>query len=114
MHHNNISYTEAVKEFKTLCDNGKLVDSDETFAEYADYYEDRGYAVRTFMILANRLDNLYGNGVFRHLYFGSNRVYQCCDKNRNLIAIQLVRHRASPSFGYMKPYYEIDFYVEKY
>lgn len=109
----------AVNEFKGICKGYKLDEDNECEKEYYVYYDNKREAISSFMILAHRLNNKYANGSFCHCYLGCERIYQCYDKKKNLIAVALFKHKGGFWLGYgggfeeMKPFYEIRFYVEK-
>lgn len=108
---NKESATIAVKEFKKICGNQKPTSKDDGL-EYNAFFDSKGEAVNCFMLLARRLNNVYANGKFRHCYLGKERIYQCCDKDKRLIAMQLTRVSADKEWGVEKPFWIIDFYVE--
>lgn len=111
---NEHSYFWAVNQFKRVCEKS-TDESDEYGIEYHKFYDSRGQAINDFMTLARMLDRKYANGKFRHIYVsGTERIYQCCDKKRRLIALHFVKHRAGFHFGsWESSFYEIEFYVEK-
>ena len=112
-HPNTQSYTLAVKEFKSVC--GRCTgEADDNGVEYSVYFDSKGEAINGFMTLAHRLNNTYSNGRFRHCYIsGKERIYQCKDKHKNLIALRYIKYRAMPLQGKWKPLYCVQLYVEK-
>ena len=111
---NKSTQSWAVKQFKNICGKSTPNGSDGG-VEYSVFYESKGAAINDFMALARSLDGKYANGKFRHLYVsGKERIYQCCDANRKLIALRYKKH---PSGFYMgnweSAFYEIQFYIEK-
>lgn len=106
----------AIHEFKRTI--GKCSkEEDEYGVEYCKFYDSRQEAIDDFMDVARSLDEYYANGKFLHLYvMRKERVYQCYDRKKNLIAVRFIKHRAGIWHGYKgewKPFYEIDLYVEK-
>lgn len=106
---NKTSYSVAIREFESICGKGHLEDSDADYAEYSRYYDSRSQAMSAFMLLAHNLNEKYADGKFRHWYVWRNeRIYQCIDKNENLIALHFIKRKAG-----WESFYEIEFYVEK-
>lgn len=110
----------AVREYERICDDHKVSEEDEFGAEYVQFYDKKGDAVNNFMLLVRSLDKQYANGKFRHCYvLGKERIYQCYDKDKKLIAVRLSRHTGGFWLGFgggfdeMKPFYSIQFYVER-
>lgn len=115
---NEYSYTIAVDEFKRIIPEYGVEKDDEYESEYYEFYDNKSEAISCFLLLANRLDTRYANGKFRHWYLGKERIYQCYDKDRNLIAVRFKKHRGAFWSGWggwdeRKPFYMIEFYVEK-
>ena len=106
----------AVHAFKSTIGNCAK-EEDEYGVEYYEFYDSRREAISDFMEVARSLDEYYANGEFKHLYVArKERVYQCCDRNKNLIAVRFIKHRAGIWHGYKgewKPFYEVDLYIEK-
>lgn len=111
---NKQSYSWAVTQFKSVCEKSTS-ESDEYGIEFRKFYDSRGQAVNDFMTLARMFDGKYANGKFRHLYVPrKERIYQCWDKQKRLIALHFVKHRGGFYFGsWEKSFYEIEFYVER-
>lgn len=111
---NNHSCSWAVSQFKSICGN-TMSNDDGGGIEYYKFYDNRSQAINDFMTLARMLDGKYANGKFRHIYVPrKERIYQCWDKDRRLIALHFVKHRAGFYFGsWEKAIYEIEFYVER-
>lgn len=113
---NNHSCTWSVTQFKNIC--GKTLSNDDGGGiEYYKFYDSRGQAINDFMTLARMYDGKYANGKFRHLYVPRReRIYQCWDKDKRLIAVRFVKHKAGIWYGdweEWKPSYEVDLYIEK-
>jgi hypothetical protein len=108
---NNKSYTLALKEFKRVCKGYKVWESNDYESEYYKLYDNRNEAINDFMRLAETFDAIYANGKFRHIYIlGNERVYRCCDKDKNRIAIRVKKNKR---IGLnWKPNYEINFFIE--
>lgn len=110
---NEHSYVVAVKEFERICGDFNVRENNEYESEYYKYYDCKNEAINDFMNLVLVFDGLYANGKTRHWYLsGKERVYRCHDKDENLIAIRLLKHRRMGLNW--KPEYELDFFVEKY
>ena len=113
---NKSSCSWAVTQFKNIC--GKpMSNKDGDGIEYYKFYDSRGQAINDFMTLARMYDGKYANGKFRHLYVPRReRIYQCWDKDKRLIAVRFVKYKAGiwyGDWGEWKPSYEVDLYVEK-
>jgi hypothetical protein len=111
---NKHSYSWAITQYKSVCEQSSSHE-DEEGVEYYKFYDSRSQAINDFMTLARMFDGKYANGKFRHLYLRKDeRIYQCWDRNKKLIAIHFVKHKAGFYFGsWQKSSYEIEFYVEK-
>lgn len=112
---NYISCVWAESQFKNLC--GPVMPHKEGVGvEYCEFYDKRSQAINDFMALARMFDSQYANGKFRHIYVLRNeRVYQCWDRDKRLIAIRFKKHRAGIWYGYKgewKPFYELDLYIQ--
>lgn len=109
---NTYSYEVALEEFERICGDYKVGEENEYESEYYKFYDNKGEAINDFMSLVCVFDGLYANGKVRHWYLmGNERIYQCCDKNRNLIAVRLLKHKRMGINW--EPEYELNFYVEK-
>jgi hypothetical protein len=111
-HPNHQSYLIAVNEFENICGGDYSSEFEDNGIEYTTYYDNKGKAISTFMLLAHTFNDIYANGKFCHIYLSRNeRVYRCCDKDRKVIAIRLKRHKGYFSMGEWEPaFYEINFY----
>lgn len=110
---NEYSYEIAIEEFERICGEYKIQEENEYESEYYKYYDNKNEAINNFMNLVLVFDGLYANGKIRHWYLlDKERVYQCHDKDENLIAIRLLKHRRGGLNW--KPEYELGFYTEKY
>lgn len=108
---NKNSYELALSEFKRICAGYSVEYEDEFESQYYEFYDDKNKAIGDFMTLAYALNKEYANGRFKHIYvLGKERIYRCCDKDKNRIAMRLRRHRV---LGYGTSY-ELNFFVEKY
>lgn len=112
---NYLSCVWAETQFKNLCNQYSTHDEGDGI-EYCKFYDKRSQAVNDFMTLARAFDGRYANGKFRHLYIPrKERVYQCWDEDKRLIAVRFKKHRAGVWYGYWdewKPTYEIDLFIE--
>ena len=106
----------AITEFQSIC-RDYAVSEDDSRVSYL-FFDDKREAVGCFMLLVNRLDSHYANGKFRHWYvLNKERIYQCYDRDKNLIAVRLSKHKGAFWSGFggwdeRKPFYELQFYVE--
>lgn len=105
---NQCSSSVAVSEFKRICGPRYSAEEDEYGKELSKFFDSRGEAVHNFMSIVHRLNNNYANGKFWHCYLGNERIYQCYDKNKNLIAVRLKRYKDG-----WESFYEMNLYVEK-
>ena len=113
MYPNKQSSSVAIQEFKNVCGRCTAELKDDG-VEYEVFYDSKGEAINSFMLIARRLNGIYSNGKFRHCYMSQNeRIFRCCDKNRKIIAMRYKKHRAIPLDGIWEPTYSIQFYVEK-
>ena len=117
---NECSFSVAIREYKRICEDYNASEEDEFGVEYDQFYDKKGDAVNSFMLLVRCLDKHYANGKFRHCYvLGKERIYQCYDRDKKLIAVRLSRHTGGFWLGFgggvdeMMPFYSIQFYVEK-
>jgi hypothetical protein len=107
---NNNSYTLAKKEFKKICGYKKYSIEDEVGGVvYSQTYNVEEKAKGDFFALVYSLDEIYANGKFRHYYlFGDEKIYQCCDKDRRLIAVRLREYEERGE----DDFYEIEMFIE--
>jgi hypothetical protein len=111
-HTNKHSYEYAIREFERVCGKGHLWENRGYESEYLKFYDNKDEAINDFMSLATMYNTIYANGKFRHWYIWSKeRVYRCCDRNKNRIALRYLKHKREGVNW--KPTYEISFYVEK-
>lgn len=112
---NKYSYQDAVVEFERICKGASIDEEDDEHAEYSKFYDNKAQAESSFMLLATALHEKYATGKFRHWYIlGNEKIYRCCDKDKNIIALRYVKHKAGFYFGdWEKPSYQIQFYIEK-
>jgi hypothetical protein len=110
---NKCSRTWAVAQFKNICGSSSPESSGDGI-EYSKFYDNGSQAMNDFMILARSLDSKYANGEFRHMYVSrKERIYQCYDRNKKLIALRYVRHNAGFYMGeWEKAFYQIQLYIE--
>lgn len=110
---NEYSYEVAIEEYERICGELRIWDENEYESEYYKYYDNKNEAINDFMNLVLVFDSIYANGKIRHWYVsGKERVYRCHDKDENLIAIRLLKHRRMGINW--KSEYELNFFVEKY
>ena len=110
---NEYSYEIAIEEFERVCGEYMVLTENEYESEYYKFYDNKAEAINDFMNLVLVFDGIYANGKIRHWYvWGKERVYRCCDKNKNRIAIRFLKHRRMGINW--KPDYELTFFVEKY
>lgn len=110
---NKCSRTWAVTQFKNICGSSSPESSGDGI-EYSKFYDNGSQAMNDFMILARSLDSKYANGEFRHMYVSrKERIYQCYDRNKKLIALRYVRHNAGYYMGeWTNAFYQIQLYIE--
>lgn len=110
---NKCSRTWAVTQFKNICGSSSPESSGDGI-EYSKFYDNGSQARNDFMTLARSLDGKYANGEFRHIYVSrKERIYQCYDRNKKLIALRYIRHNAGFYMGeWENAFYQIQFYIE--
>lgn len=110
---NEYSSEIAEQEFSRICGEGHVRDDNGYEVHYSKTYSNKSEAINDFMRLAYIYDNYYANGKFRHIYvLGKERIYRCCDKDRNRVAIRVIKHRRMGINW--KAEYEINLFVERY
>lgn len=110
---NKYSSEIAEKEFNRICGEGYVWDDKGYEVDYSKTYYNKSEAINDFMRLAYIYDGYFADGKFRHIYvLGKERIYRCCDKDRNRIALRVIKHRRMGINW--KAEYEINLFVERY